>query len=863
MHLLRQFFCAALFIVAACKTSSDSLPCGDGTIITGEECDDGNSSAGDGCSSICAVENGYLCDGRPSVCTSICGDGVIIADEVCDDGNLSAEDGCSSVCTVETGFLCDGTPSLCEPICADGMVVAGEPCDDGHELSGDGCSSVCTVETGFTCDESPSVCEPICGDGTILTGEACDDGNTTAGDGCSSVCTVEAGFVCTINLGLSSCHCDQGYYRTRNACAQERACASDLPCDAPGLCVDGMCRSAPTGCEGVSAKLATDGAPCPGALSMLLWLDASETSLVRHENNQANVADTVTEWHDRSGNGKTAIAFKNSTTDRSPALQKNGQGQPYLYFDGTSFMEVRGVDVTAATHTSITSIMVVQPLSSSSTVRVEGEEQRNHAWVQQANFFKKRQHFLPDKVLTGTLGVHSMTDQVATSAGVSTETRDEWLAGVRYLQDASRLLESTSQTGIGLGALLYTEDGNGGAYYSKMYISEIMLFARKLSDADRRAIEQHLIKKWKLKSQATTFTDLQPLVYVEEGVDSSISHTGHRVPRVVDWDGDGLLDLLVANNRSVHFYKNIGSRQVPRFSPATRIQSADNDITTMESLSGIAVVNMGGNARPDLVVSARATDGGPSQLFVYLDTATQGAPALESPAVIRKRNCTGDDATCAFNLISPRFDLADVNGDSHVDLVVGGFSADVNLFLGDSTSSFNDAAPVTLEAGCSYNCYPRLFDLNHSSTDPAGAMDYIRGINWGNITAVANPLFTGQLSNSVDLMITNVNDQTNFGGQTQGEYIRALTDGAIPDFADLNGDGTFDLIFGGHPGGGSTTIMVAYGVSKLGCTTDACHVGGTNRGVCVDAGSSASPAIMCYCDTGYETSISGGCETAQ
>jgi cysteine-rich repeat protein len=44
--------------------------CGNGFIREAEECDDGNSADGDGCSSSCEVEDGYACDGEPSNCTN-------------------------------------------------------------------------------------------------------------------------------------------------------------------------------------------------------------------------------------------------------------------------------------------------------------------------------------------------------------------------------------------------------------------------------------------------------------------------------------------------------------------------------------------------------------------------------------------------------------------------------------------------------------------------------------------------------------------------------------------------------------------------------------------------------------------------
>ena len=48
--------------VHAYSCSDEELPyCGDGLLAPGEACDDGNSDDGDGCSSICEVEDGWLC----------------------------------------------------------------------------------------------------------------------------------------------------------------------------------------------------------------------------------------------------------------------------------------------------------------------------------------------------------------------------------------------------------------------------------------------------------------------------------------------------------------------------------------------------------------------------------------------------------------------------------------------------------------------------------------------------------------------------------------------------------------------------------------------------------------------------------
>lgn len=87
--------------------------CGNGLVQSGELCDDGNTGNNDGCTSTCTIQSGYICTGTsigsgPSNCAvvSICGNNVMNSGEICDDGNLSNGDGCSNICTIETGFAC-------------------------------------------------------------------------------------------------------------------------------------------------------------------------------------------------------------------------------------------------------------------------------------------------------------------------------------------------------------------------------------------------------------------------------------------------------------------------------------------------------------------------------------------------------------------------------------------------------------------------------------------------------------------------------------------------------------------------------------------------------------------------------------
>lgn len=69
---------------------------------------------------------------------AVCGNGLQESGEQCDDGNTASGDGCSSTCVIE---------SAPAPACGDGNLDSGEQCDDGNTSSGDGCSSTCVVES--------------------------------------------------------------------------------------------------------------------------------------------------------------------------------------------------------------------------------------------------------------------------------------------------------------------------------------------------------------------------------------------------------------------------------------------------------------------------------------------------------------------------------------------------------------------------------------------------------------------------------------------------------------------------------------------------------------------------------------------
>lgn len=185
--------------------------CGNGALDGREQCDDGNTASGDGCSQSCQIEANYECSTPGQKCTNlaVCGNNILTSDEICDDGNTVSNDGCSKDCqAIESGWVCPVPGKKCIPKCGDGVITGSEACDDGNAKPTDGCSSTCQLEPGFDCPKAGQTCiKSECGNGKVEKGEQCDCGGSEEkkpatcaainglfygdGKGCSKTCTKE------------------------------------------------------------------------------------------------------------------------------------------------------------------------------------------------------------------------------------------------------------------------------------------------------------------------------------------------------------------------------------------------------------------------------------------------------------------------------------------------------------------------------------------------------------------------------------------------------------------------------------------------------------------------------------------------
>jgi len=214
------------------KADTQVSTCGNGIFDPGEQCDDGNTQSGDGCSNLCKLECNWMCGcGDPNeICryVGVCGDGVLSSSEGCDDGNTTNGDGCSANCEIEPHWRCRVPGRRCTPICGDGILLGTETCDDGNTMAGDGCGENCLLEGGAL----------HCGDGVISGGEECDDGafnNDAEYGACTAKCQYS---FCGDGIVNGAEECDLGQGQNNSAYGDAQGCTSQ--CTRPHYCGDGI-----------------------------------------------------------------------------------------------------------------------------------------------------------------------------------------------------------------------------------------------------------------------------------------------------------------------------------------------------------------------------------------------------------------------------------------------------------------------------------------------------------------------------------------------------------------------------------------------------------------------------------------------
>lgn len=226
----------------ACTTACKTATCGDGFIRANvEQCDDANQVQTDDCLTTCVLAK--------------CGDGVIRAGvEVCDDANQVNSDMCLTTCKPAS--------------CGDTYVQDGvEQCDDGNLMNNDDCLTTCVSAT--------------CGDGFVNTGsEMCDDGNQIEADACRNNCSPPSCGDGLVSPGLEDCDGGGESASCNDNCTTPK-CGDGIVNEAAGEDCDGgaNCTDECLSAEAAASGCCDAGGTTPGQAA--IWLLVAIVALRR------------------------------------------------------------------------------------------------------------------------------------------------------------------------------------------------------------------------------------------------------------------------------------------------------------------------------------------------------------------------------------------------------------------------------------------------------------------------------------------------------------------------------------------------------------------------------------------------------
>jgi hypothetical protein len=289
---------------------------------------------------------------------------------------------------------------------------------------------------------------------------------------------------------------------------------------------------------------------------------------------------------------------------------------------------------------------------------------------------------------------------------------------------------------------------------------------------------------------------LGPEQFVEaNGVDIQVP--GYSVPSFVDWNNDGLNDLVIGQGSGasppgkVRVYLNVGTESNPQFSDPCYAQSNGVDLTcTASGCLGCfpRVVYWDADARKDLLVGQ--ADG---TVKIFLNIGTDENPTFDGGTLLK----VGQPASKVDIDVGDRATpcVVDWNNDGKKDLVVGALDGKIHIFINAGTDTAPDflvkifaqlAGPPPSDLIVpSQRSSPVILDL-----DGDGKKDLLTGNTNGELLFYRNvgtddaPLFSNYLiveSNGVPIDL-------------------AGTPRSRPFVCDWTGDGYLDVLIGAGDG---------------------------------------------------------------
>jgi len=242
-------------------------------------------------------------------------------------------------------------------------------------------------------------------------------------------------------------------------------------------------------------------------------------------------------------------------------------------------------------------------------------------------------------------------------------------------------------------------------------------------------------------------------------------------PAITDLDNDGDLDMLVGEYYgNLQYFKNNGTVSAPAF--LAPVQNP-NGLSSVSNYVFPTFVDLDNDGDKDLMVGEYAA----GALYYFKNIGTASAPSFSAPVT----NPYGTVSTASLS--APAF--TDLDNDGDFDMLVGEAGGNMQYFQNTGTASAPAfSAPVQNPFGLTATygfAFPTFTDLDGDGDkdlmvgDGAGAFQYFKNNGTALLAAFAAPL-----ANPFSLT--------------------AVTNLAVPAFADIDNDGDKDL-FAGEYGG--------------------------------------------------------------